>query len=140
MANGNATLLTFAPTPTPACAPPAAAEINAKIEVMVADAVAAAAQGVVDWAEVGVMSPATRTLNGEMLGRIVMLRLDNPLPDFDAVALDEGRKVLARRHGATMCRQQYRATVDTLVDELLHHVVYITKTIFASELALMARN
>jgi hypothetical protein len=112
----------------------AATGIEVTIGEAMADAAAAIGQALVDFAAGGRMTPATRALSGECLGRVCELQLDTVGElDFGAVAHVEGRRILLARHGAVL-RKHCGTVPEAALDELLGYVIGIANKVVRDEL------
>jgi hypothetical protein len=87
----------------------------------------------------GRLTPATRTLGGECIGRVCELQLAMLGEiDFGTVARQEGKRVLHQRHSAAF-RQHYgadldEAALDAALDEIVGWVISIAERVVADEL------
>ena len=76
---------------------------RALIGEVVADAAVTVARASESYRCHGALDPASRAAGAEALACLARLQLDSlEIPDFAAVALVEGRRVLNRRHGADL--------------------------------------
>ena len=86
----------------------------------------------------GALDAAGRVAGAEALACLARLQLDSEIPDFAAVALVEGRRVLNRRHGAAFRAQLNldAATLDLAFDTFIHPALEIAGKVTADELLL----
>ena len=111
--------------------------IERAIGAAAADACMVLVQGLIDWEAAGAMSATTRTASGECLARVVWIQMDSlgKIPDFRAVMLAEGRRILHQRHDA-FYRQHHGVDLpDAALDEILGWIINITDRVVAGELA-----
>jgi hypothetical protein len=143
MANGVTARLPFpeppsAPVTTQPADKPAPPELSSVLGNAMADAVVAISQAMVDFEADGAMTPASRALGGELLGRVAQLRLDTfseiDPATFATTALTEGRKALLSRHGLIL-RQQFvdGAGLEKALDELVGWAVTIAEKVAHDE-------
>jgi hypothetical protein len=128
MANGHAVALPLAEEPEQE-------ESETAVGVAVADAAIAFASAMLDFAAEGAMTAATRSRGGTALARLALIRLDTlDDTDFDTTARTYGRQILLQRHGADL-RQQFGKIPETVITELISHVLNISAKAVADERA-----
>ena len=137
MANGAAALHTREPAPGPLSKddPGEAIEIGE----VVANAAVAVARASESYRCRGALDPAGREAAAEALACLARLQLDRlEMPDFAAVALAEGRRVLNQRHGAVFRAQLNldAATLDQASDVYITPALEIAAKVTADELLL----
>jgi hypothetical protein len=140
MANGAAVRL--APEPIPA-SPSTSAQEEIKITIgrAMADATEALGAALADYDAGGRLTDANRALGGETIAKVVELQLATlgEMPDFSALALAEGKRILHARHGAAL-RQQLGsdAGIDYTFILLLTHILAVANKVAAIEMAFRA--
>jgi hypothetical protein len=123
--------------PEPISAKPGAAPAATAIQIGVAmaDAVEALGAGLADY-DAGGLTDTNRARGGVTIAKIVEMQLAalGDMPDFSAVALAEGKRILLARHGATL--RQHLGTdagIDDTFDMLLSHILAVATKVSAIE-------
>ena len=143
MANGSAVaLLELEPlSATPCAAKPggAATGIEVQIGEATVGAVLAIAFAITAYASSGQFTDTARTIGGERLSKLAMLRLNTfgQIDDFSGIAHRQGRNILFARHGVAL-REQLNldeAGLEQALAELIGYAVTIAEKVAADELA-----
>jgi hypothetical protein len=146
MANGHAALLLLAPEPAgaPTGKPSAApdlptAGIELEIGAATVGAVLAIAFAITAYAKSGQFTDTARTVGGECLSKLAMLRLNTfgRIDDFSGIAHKQGRNILCARHGVAL-REQLNldeAGLEKALAELIGYAVTIAEKVARDEQA-----
>ena len=96
-----------------------------KIASATADVVGVIAQGVLDYAAIGVMAPETRGAAGDFFVKLFELQeATQGMLDFHVVARSQGKKLI-RQRGANLS--------ETVIDDLLNHALDILEQVTKDE-------